>query len=164
MWGSVAGTSKNIGAAIAVGLIAGLISALFYEKLYPSLNNNKITDSFGIVNIWIVAFLGTFVVSPLVLRTYYNNDVDLPTLYPSNAPSTSFFINNKDVAGWSLIYVGISLAVALVAGLIVGLLMKFFERTTTRYYEDNEFFKSASYGLREPIQAPHQDRPIGSAQ
>jgi hypothetical protein len=168
MWGSVAGTSKNIGAAIAVGLIAGLISALFYEKLYPSLNNNKITDSFGIVNIWIVAFLGTFVVSPLVLRTYYNNDVDLPTLYPSNAPSTgfstSFFINNKNVAGWSLIYVGISLAVALVAGLIVGLLMKFFERTTTRYYEDNEFFKSASYGLREPIQAPHQDRPIGSAQ
>ena len=46
---------------------------------------------------------------------------------------------------------GISLGVALVAGLIVGLLLKFFERTTTRYYEDNEFFKAASYGLREAI-------------
>lgn len=30
MYGSVAGTSINIGAAIAVGLLAGFFSALFY--------------------------------------------------------------------------------------------------------------------------------------
>ena len=30
MYGSVAGTSINIGAAIAVGLVAGFISALFF--------------------------------------------------------------------------------------------------------------------------------------
>lgn len=72
MYGSVAGTSINIGAAIAVGLIAGSLSAFFYEKVYPKVNGDSIKDALGMGIIWVVAFLGTFVVAPIVLRTYYN--------------------------------------------------------------------------------------------
>jgi ammonia channel protein AmtB len=38
LYGPVAGTSVNIGAAIALGIAAGFISALFFKKLYPRLN------------------------------------------------------------------------------------------------------------------------------
>lgn len=72
MYGSVAGTSVNIGAAIAVGIIAGSISAFFFEKVYPKVNGNSIMDSLGMGVIWPVAFLGTFVIAPIVLKTYYN--------------------------------------------------------------------------------------------
>jgi hypothetical protein len=124
MYGPVAGTCINIGAAIAVGLLAGAISAFFFEKIYPKLNASNITDSFGLGVVWIAAFLGTFIVTPTVLKTYYNYSVDLPTLYPQNSPSSAYFISNKDVAGWSLVYVGISVGIGLVGGIIIGLLLK----------------------------------------
>lgn len=149
MYGPVAGTSVNIGAAIAVGVISGAISAFFYEKVYPKVNGNTIRDALGMGVIWAVAFLGTFVVAPVVLRAYYENSMDLPTLYPQNSPTGQFFISNKDVAGWSLVYVGISVGMGLLAGILIGLLLKAVEKVSVRHFDDSEFYKSSSYGLRD---------------
>lgn len=38
IYGPVAGTCINIGAAIASGLFAGIFSALFFEKIYSKVN------------------------------------------------------------------------------------------------------------------------------
>jgi hypothetical protein len=156
MYGPVAGTSTNIGAAIAVGLIAGLVSAFFYEKIYPKLNGSLIRDPFGLVNIWIVAFLGTFVVAPIVLSTYQYYSVDLPTLYPQNT-SAGNFISKKDVAGWALVYVGVSVGIGLGAGVVLGLMLKVFERINIRYFDDSQLFRQSVYGLREKPSAYAQN-------
>lgn len=149
MYGSVAGTSINIGAAIAVGIIAGSLSAFFYQKVYPKMNGESIRDSLGLAIVWVVAFLGTFVIAPIVLKTYYNYSVDLATLYPQNSPTGSFFISSKDVAGWSLVYVGISVGIGLLAGILIGLLLKVLEKKNIKSFDDSEYYKSSSYGLRE---------------
>jgi len=38
LYGPIAGTCQNIGAAIAVGLGAGFISSIFYQKIYTKIN------------------------------------------------------------------------------------------------------------------------------
>lgn len=123
MYGSVAGTCINIGAAIAVGLLAGFLSALYYEKLCVKVNASNIRDSFGYLNILVVSIIGTFMIAPIVLKTYYNYSVNLPPLQPSNA-ATGYFLGNLDIAGWVLVYVGVSLAIGILGGLIFGLILR----------------------------------------
>jgi hypothetical protein len=125
MYGPVSGTCINIGAAIAVGLFAGFMSALFYEKIYPSLNGNFNRDRFGLFNILLISFLGTFFIAPIVLIAYANNSLNLPTLYPSNTLTTSYTLSNSSVAGWALSYVGVSIAIGLIGAIAIGLLMRF---------------------------------------
>lgn len=36
------------------------------------MNGNIVRDSFGMTSIWIAAFVGTFLIAPTVLKTYYN--------------------------------------------------------------------------------------------
>jgi hypothetical protein len=157
MYGAVAGTSINMGAAIAVGLVAGATSAFFYEKIYPRLNGRVIQDTFGMGSIWIAAFIGTFLVAPTVLKAYYNYSVDLPTLYPPNS-SGAYFISSKDVAGWALVYVGVSVAIGLIGGILIGLLLKLVEKAAVKYFDDSEFYRSAAYGLREIRSEKYVDR------
>lgn len=147
MFGPVAGTCTNIGAAIACGLFAGFLSAGFYHKIFPKLNQNGIFDAFGLTLILAVSFLGTFVVSPIVIRTYYNYNVVLPTLASSNSLSGNI-ITNVDAAGWSLVFVGIALGLGLACGTVVGLLLKCLERAENRYFDDGVFFLP-KYGLRD---------------
>jgi hypothetical protein len=150
IYGPVAGTCINIGAAIACGLIAGFVSAVFFEKIFPLVNGSTVKDSFGLIGVLLVSFLGTFVVSPTVLKTYYNYSVDLQTLHPSNVVSSAYTVTNIDSVGWVLVYVGVSAGIGLIAGLIVGLIMKFIEQKSTKSFDDSELFKGGSYGLREP--------------
>lgn len=137
MYGSVAGISINIGAAIAVGLCAGIISALFFEKIYPAFNKSQIRDSFGGLSILFISFLGTFLIAPTVVKTYYNYDVNLPTLYPSNTPSSTYTISSVSVAGWCLVNVGVSIGIALVGGLIIGAILHFFSQAKFKSYDDS---------------------------
>jgi hypothetical protein len=123
MFGPVAGTCTNIGAAIACGLFAGFLSAGFYSKIFPKLNKNGVCDGFGLTLILIVSFLATFVISPIVIRTYYNYDVVLPTLASVTSPAGNI-ITNVDAAGWSLVFVGIAVGLGLTCGQAVGFLLR----------------------------------------
>lgn len=83
-----------------------------------------------------------------MLKTYYNYDVNLTTLYPSNSPSTTYTISKLNVVGWSLVYVGVSVGIGLVGGLLSSLLLYLFERKKRNYNDWNLF--TLSYELRPP--------------
>jgi hypothetical protein len=123
MYGPVAGTCTNIGASIATGIIAGLFSALFFHKVYFKINENGYRDSFGIVLIFLISFFGTFVISPTVIKTYYNYSVDLTTLETSVFDSMGKSIN-IDAAGWVLVFVGVSVGTGSSTGLLVGFFLR----------------------------------------
>ena len=156
LWGPVSGTCVNIGAAIAVGLIAGLITALDYNALLISENEQEITTSIGRI---MVGSLGTFVIAPIVIKALYNYSVELPTLYSSNSVTTGAVITDKDSAGWVLIYVGISFGISLVGGILIGAFLKCIERKRFRFFDDGELFKSGNYGLRSNIEPFDQGFP-----
>jgi hypothetical protein len=116
MAGPIAGTLDNIGAFMAIGTFAAIISALYFYKIHPKLNATRVRDTYGALYIAIVSFLGTFFVAPLVLIGMVNNGVFSNLLMNST-------LTNSEIAGWSLSYVGISIAIALVAGFAVGTLL-----------------------------------------
>lgn len=151
MYGPVAATCINMGAAIACGIFSGFISALFFERFFPAINANGLRDSFGVWSILAVSFIGTFLIAPTVLKTYYNYSVDLPTLYPINKPTINYFISSKDVAGWALSYVGVSVAIGLISGLAVGALMWIMGKPSGKNFDDTELFRSGVYGLRKSV-------------
>lgn len=77
MYGSIAGTCENIGAAIAVGLFAGTLSAFFFEKLYPRINKRGIRDSLGGILVLAISLIGTFVIAPIIMIAYKNAGLTL---------------------------------------------------------------------------------------
>jgi hypothetical protein len=106
------------------------------------LNKEATRDSLGSIVFLIISFLGTFFIAPTVIKTYYNYDVVLPTLFSSR-------ITNVDAAGWLLVYVGVSLGIGLGAGLISGLLLKAMDRETSYDLDDRLLFLRDS-GLKYP--------------
>ena len=128
--GPIAGTLTNIGAFMAMGTFAGIISALYFGKIHPKLNKINVKDTYGALYIAIVSFLGTVFVAPLVLIGMVRNEVfssllvlGSPTLTTTPTLAELGYLTNSDIAGWSLTYVGISVGVALVAGFSTGALM-----------------------------------------
>lgn len=86
MYGPIAGTCENVGASIAVGIFAGICSALFFESLYPKINKKGIRDSLGGVLVLGVSLIGSFVIAPLIMTAYNNAGLNLVVL--SNAVVT----------------------------------------------------------------------------
>ena len=128
IYGAVAGTCINIGASIAVGILAGFVSALYFTKIYRKLNEKHVYDTMGLFSTLVISFLGTFFVAPIVLKTYYNYSVSLPTLN-STSVTTGSAITNSNTAGWVLVYVGISMGIGLTTSLVINLIMKCFTQT-----------------------------------
>ncbi len=117
MCGTIAGTLDNIGAMMAIGTFAGIVSALFFGFVYPKMNKHSVLDTYGVFYIFIVSLLGTMMVAPLVLRGMYNSNVISNQL-------NNVVVSTLNSAGWSLVYVGISFGIALVGGLILGLFLR----------------------------------------
>jgi hypothetical protein len=78
--GSIAGTLDNIGAMMALGTFAGIISSLYFGFIHPKINKNNIFDTYGIFYIFIVSLFGTMFVAPVVLLGMYKNNVLSNTL------------------------------------------------------------------------------------
>ncbi len=131
--GPVAGTLDNIGAFMAMGTFAGILSSLYFAYIHPKLNRTRVKDVYGALFIFIISFLGTFFVAPLVLIGMVQNDVSSNLLM--NA-----WITNADNAGWILSYVGISVGIALASGLVIGLLLRAFQREHIREFDDENIF------------------------
>ncbi len=148
MYGSVAGTCTNIGAAIACGLFSGFLAALFYNKLYPVLNNNGVKDSFGMVLIVIVSFLSTFFIAPIVIAAYYNSALQLSTLIESSNSSNKNIITNFGAAGYALAYVAISFFIGIFSGIVTGILLKLVDRFGENEIFNDKLIFSKEHGLR----------------
>lgn len=123
--GPVAGTLDNIGAFMAMGTFAGLISSVYFAYIHPKLNRTRVSDVYGALYVAIISFLGTFFIAPLVLIGMVRNNVFSNLLM--GIPLT-----NGDIAGWSLAYVGISVGIALVTGFGLGAILWIFQREVVR--------------------------------
>ena len=67
---SVAGTINNIGACIAIGAVAGILSGLWLRYVREKTFFSRI-DKLGIIGpIFISSILGGFVISPLMYLAY----------------------------------------------------------------------------------------------
>lgn len=127
--GPIAGTLDNIGAFMALGTFAGILSAIYFGFIHPKLNATRVRDTYGALYIFIISFLGTFFIQPIVLIGMVRNTVYSNLLM--NVP-----ITNGDVAGWSLAYVGISVGIALVAGFGIGAIMRCMQHEVIREFDD----------------------------
>lgn len=123
--GPVAGTLDNIGSFMALGTFAGIISAIYFGKVHPKINRHTIFDTYGAIYIALISFLGTMFISPIVIIGMVRNDVNSNLLM-------NVLIPDSASAGWVLVYVGISVGIALVGGLFVGLILKCFGREVVR--------------------------------
>jgi hypothetical protein len=147
--GPIAGTLTNIGAFMAIGTIAGIISALYFGKIHPKLNKINVKDTYGALYIAIVSFLGTVFVAPLVLIGMVRNEVFSSLLVlalpaPGTTPAPTLaqlgYLTNSDIGGWSLTYVAISVGVALIAGFSTGAFMTCMEKKVNREFDDENIF------------------------
>ncbi len=127
--GPIAGTLDNFGVMMAIGTFAGIISALYFGFVHNKINRHSVFDTYGVLYIFIISLLGTFMVAPLVLRGMWNNNVLSNQL-------NRVLVSSLDSAGWSLVYVGISVGVALVSGLIIGAFLKCFDRKILKEFDD----------------------------
>jgi fructose-specific phosphotransferase system IIC component len=103
--------------------VAGLISAVYFRLIYKRVNDHLHFDSYGIMNILIISFVGTFVLAPIILITYYNRDWILTTLEVSNFDYIGKPLVSASIVGWILAYVGISMGIAIVSGTLSALLL-----------------------------------------
>lgn len=87
-------------------------------------------------------------IAPTVLKTYYNYNVNLPTLYPQGVSTSTSYISNKDTIGWILVYVGVSMGIGLFSGIFISLLLKISERILHKYFDDSDIFRIGAFGLR----------------
>lgn len=117
MAGSIAGTLDNIGAMMAIGTFAGIVSAIYFGYIHNKINRNSVFDTYGVFYIFIVSLLGTMLVAPIVLSGMWNSNVLSNQL-------DRVTVSTLSSAGWALVYVGISVGIALVSGLIIGLFLR----------------------------------------
>jgi hypothetical protein len=115
--GPVTGTLDNIGAFMAMGTIAALISCFYFASIHPRINVTRVKDTYGAIYIATISFLGTFFVAPLVLFGMVKNSVQSNLFL--NAP-----IIDSAAARYSLIYVAISFGIAIFSGLFIGFFLR----------------------------------------
>lgn len=101
-------------------------------------------DTYGVTNVLFVSFFGTFAIAPVILIAYYNLDWILTTLSVSNFDKVGLPLINKSIVGWILSYVGISMGIGLVAGTIVGILLRCFISDARGHNQD---YFTLHYGL-----------------
>ena len=119
MAGPIAGTMDNIGAFIAIGIFAGILNSLFYSQVYNKINQYNIFDTYGILFIFIVSLLATVFIQPIVLKGMIENSIQSNLLNNNR-------LENTNISGWSLTYIGISIAIALLSGLLTGFVINVF--------------------------------------
>lgn len=115
--GSASQIMQNIGLVIMIGAIAGLISGIYMRVIHPRINKNQIYDFLGLMGpFFISALIGGLVVAPAAIIGFHNNN-HIPLAIDQNTEPYHY-----SLAGWQLVYVGISIGIGLGSGLLAGLL------------------------------------------
>lgn len=146
VFGPVAGTAVNIGAAITCGIISGLIVSIYCWKLHNRIDTQRVNHSYGATGVLIVSFVSTFAISPIILIAYYARTWILPTLAVSNFDTKGLPLINGSIAGWVLTYVGVSIGVGAGSALVTGLVFKLIQGASHEGSHNYHFF-SLEYGL-----------------
>jgi ammonia channel protein AmtB len=146
VFGPIAGTAVNIGAAIACGLISGVIVSIYCWQIHKRINSKRLNDCYGAFGVFIVSLISTFGISPIILITYYVRSWILPTLEVSNYDTKGLPLINGSIAGWVLTYVGVSIGVSMGSALIAGLIFRLVQSPTFEGSRNNHIF-TLEYGL-----------------
>jgi len=146
-FGSVAYLCTNIGAALACGGFSGLHSAFFYHKVYTKINRQRIFDSLGVTLIAVTSIIATLGIAPLVIYAYYYYGITVPTL-PNDAGTTNTTITTSSIVGYVLEYVGITAGIGASSGVVVGVLLKIFDRFDADKLFDDKSFVGKNSGLK----------------
>ena len=112
--GAVAPIIYNIGIILMIGSVTGFLCGIYMRLAHVKINKNNVKDVLGLFGPFAISsILGSLVVAPSVISVYYNKGVNFPLTIES-VP--------KDLAGYQLIYVGLSAGIGLVCGLLTVLL------------------------------------------
>lgn len=138
MVGGLADVIESIGASLFIGFIAGVIAGLFMNLVTPRMNAKSVMDSQGLLGpILVVAFVACVVIHPSILSQFY---IRRFTLRGVGSPE-----NDYRVARYHLAYFAITLCIAAITGVIMGLIYKI-RRKDANDFEDIKFF-AEDYGL-----------------
>ena len=146
VFGPIAGTAVNIGAAITCGIISGIFVSIYRWKIHRRVNEERVNDCYGAMGVFIVSLISTFGIAPIILIAYYVRTWILPTLSVSNHDTKGLALINGSIAGWVLSYVGISVGVAAGSALVAGFIFKLVANTHLEGSHNYHFF-SLDYGL-----------------
>ena len=102
---------------MALGAFAAVINVIYFGVIDGKMNKRNVTDTYGAGYIFLISFLGTMFIAPLVIVGMVNNGVRSNLL-------VNLALTERNSAGWALIYVGISAGVAIVGSLLTGLFIK----------------------------------------
>lgn len=125
---------------LMIGAANGFIIGIYMRTVHISINKKFVKDTMGLFGPFLLsAFLGSFVVVPSALIYFYNNDTEVPGL-GTKVPSY--------LAGWQLVYVGISAGIGLGGGIFTGL-MCICDKDRYGLAHNHRYFDN-DYGLWEP--------------
>lgn len=112
--GGAAPVLDNIGINLMIAFLTGLISGVYMRTLHPRINKNNIYDTLGLFGPFLIsAFIGSIIIAPSTIIWYHNHNITkngIAQPYPFS------------LAGWQLVYAGISAALGLGGGLFAGIL------------------------------------------
>ena len=141
--GAPAGVLTNSGGAIAIGFIGGAISTLCFAKLGPKLKEcMRLDDTCGVHNLHGIPGILGGLISAIVVRAYHADPMDeniqtFLTFYSTNNGAMSL----ADQSGIQVACTFISLAIAIAAGFIVGVIIRcFINFENDELYEDGIYF------------------------
>ena len=119
-----------------IGLLAGLVSGIYMQTLHKAINRTYVYDSLGLFGPFLIcSFIGSMVVAPSVL--------DRLVLNPAKTNFSIDAENNTptvETVGFQLVYVGISLGIGLLSGLVAGL-FSMCEEDKFGLFANSRFFK-----------------------
>lgn len=111
--GAAAPLVYNIGIIIMIGSVTGFLCGIYMRVLHVKINKNNVKDVLGLFGPFCISSLiGSLVIVPSTLIVYYNRGQKFP--FANIAIPYS-------MAGYQLIYVGISAGIGLAGGLITSI-------------------------------------------
>lgn len=113
--GSAAPLTGNIGILIMIGTVTGLFCGVYMRVIHVKINAKNVVDTLGLFGPFFISSLfGSLIVTPSLLISSYNRGVGFG--FNSGLPVP------LSLAGYQLIYLGISAGIGLAGGLLTSLL------------------------------------------
>lgn len=119
MIASVASYINNIGGCLALGAIAGFVSGFWLRVFHPKINADNRYDQLGLIGpVLINSVIGCLAVAPILFGIYKSEGI-----IPSELTTQ---VTTERSSIYYLAIFGISLGVAVVTGLLIGIISYFF--------------------------------------